>query len=206
MQFFSRRANLFPLVLAVGGISLCVFAVAMVWYYFGPQFTQVGYSPKQPIVYSHRVHARNLGLDCRYCHANVEVSSVASVPPMQTCMNCHSVVAASSLKLAPLRDAWESGARVEWTRVNKLPDYVYFDHSVHLGAGVGCVECHGRIDEMDQVEQMKPLSMGWCLECHRDPTPNLRPRSEITNMTWTNDGSFKPPAVNPPQNCSGCHR
>ena len=115
MQFFSRRANLLPLFLAVGGIGLSALMVTLIWYYFGPQFTQVGYSPKQPIAYSHRIHARNLGLDCRYCHANVERSSLATVPPTQTCMNCHALVKADSVKLASLRDGWESGDRIEWT-------------------------------------------------------------------------------------------
>jgi len=215
MQFFSRRANLFPLVLAVGGVGLSALTVTLIWYYFAPQFTQVGYSPKQPIAYSHRVHARDLGIDCRYCHSNVERSSVATVPPTQTCMNCHEVVKADSVKLASLRDAWESGARFEWTRVHKLPDYTYFDHSVHVGSGVGCVECHGRVDEMDQVRQMQPLSMGWCLECHRDVRAKqgasrfLRPVSEVTNMAWkrsSNEPLTLSRALNPAENCSACHR
>jgi hypothetical protein len=146
---------------------------------------------------------------------------LAMVPPTETCMNCHQLVRTDSAMLQPIRDSWKSGAPMEWVRIHKLPDYVYFDHSVHVTAGVGCAECHGRIDQMDQVRQVKPLSMGWCLECHRDVKRNqkgadaenendsqfIRPVAQVTNMAWTHEGPVKAPRkLNPPENCAGCHR
>ena len=129
-------------------------------------------------------------------------------------MNCHSMVKKDSEKLAPIRKAFETGEAVAWNRVHLLPDYAYFDHSVHLGAGVGCASCHGRIDQMEVVAQAEPLSMGWCLECHRNPEPNLRPKAEITNMAWNqmregynpHEDPDRTRMPNPPQHCSGCHR
>jgi hypothetical protein len=124
-------------------------------------------------------------------------------------MNCHSLVKTNSAKLALIRESWASGTPVEWVRIHRLPDHAYFDHSVHVTGGVGCVECHGRIDQMDVVQQQKPLSMGWCLECHRNPGPHLRPKDQVTNMEWQRSAneSFQPARqVEPPQNCSGCHR
>jgi hypothetical protein len=215
MQIFPRPTNLFPLVLGAGGMTLGVGVVVLVWYYFSPQFTQVGYSPRQPVTYSHELHARELGIDCRYCHANVERSPVATVPPTQTCMNCHQLVKSDSPRLAAVRDSWESGKRLEWVRIHKLPDYAYFDHSVHVTSGVGCVECHGRVDEMDQVRQVEPLSMSWCLECHRDVRARqgasrfLRPVSEVTNMEFKRDMHSPlelPRRLEPPENCTACHR
>ena len=133
------------------------------------------------------------------------------IPPTQTCMGCHAVVKTDSRKLAALRDSWETGKPVEWVRVHKLPDHAYFDHSAHLAAGVGCASCHGRIDQMEVVRQDKPLGMGWCLECHRDPGPNLRPKDQITNMAWKPERTQeqrarRAPSVHPPEHCSGCHR
>jgi hypothetical protein len=215
MQGFPRQSNYFPLALGLGTVGAATLCVALAWYYFSPKFTQVGYSPIQPVAYSHRVHAREFGIDCRYCHANVEKSSIASVPPTQTCMNCHQILKADSPKLASLIAAWGSGKRMEWVRVHRLPSYSYFDHSVHVGSGVGCAECHGRVDEMDQVQQVQPLSMSWCLECHRDVRARqggsrfLRPASEITNMEWKRNPSQSlqlPRVLNPPENCSACHR
>ena len=118
------------------------------------------------------------------------------------------MVKTDSARLAPIRKSWEDGKPVEWVQIHKLPDHAYFDHSAHLAAGVGCVTCHGRIDQMDVVRAEAPLSMGWCLECHRDPAPNLRPKDQITNMQWKPEDSpgWTAPAVNPPQHCSGCHR
>jgi hypothetical protein len=209
MQIFPRSLNLLPLVaavaLAVGG-GVVTFVVA---YYFSYWNLQVGYASVQPVPFSHRLHAGQLGMDCRYCHANVERSAEAMVPPTQTCMGCHSVVRPDSAALAPVRESWETGQPVEWVRVHNLPDHAYFDHSIHLSAGVGCVSCHGRIDQMEVVTVQTPLSMGWCLDCHRNPEPNLRPVSEITNMAWEpREGEEIEYAryVLPPETCSGCHR
>jgi hypothetical protein len=204
MQLFPRSLNYLPLILAVGTAGAGASVTFVFWYYFSPKNLQVGYAPEQPIPYSHKLHVDELGMDCRYCHANVERSQEAMVPPTQTCMGCHSVVKKDSEKLAALRDSWESGEPVPWVRVHKLPDHAYFDHSVHLAAGVGCVSCHGRIDQMEVVRLDEPIAMGWCLDCHRNPEPNLRPKEEITNMTY--DGPVAEAEVNPPQHCSGCHR
>ena len=132
------------------------------------------------------------------------------IPPTQTCMGCHAVVKPDSAALAPLHDSWKSGNPVPWVRVHKLPDHVYFDHSAHLTAGVGCSTCHGRIDQMVTVRLDAPIAMGWCLDCHRDPAKNIRPKDQLTNMAWTpSEGAGEQLAeakVHPPQHCSGCHR
>jgi hypothetical protein len=153
-------------------------------------------------------------MDCRYCHNTVEGAAHAAVPPTATCMNCHHLVLQDSLKLAPVRASHASGRPVEWLKVHMLPDYAYFDHSVHVAAGVGCTSCHGRIDQMKVVHQAQPLSMSWCLECHRDPRPSLRPVREVTNMKWNAAEAGYDPAADParrrmpvpPVHCSGCHR
>jgi hypothetical protein len=179
-----------------------------------PKFTDVGYAPLQPVPFSHQLHAGQLGMDCRYCHNTVEGAAHAAVPPSETCMNCHTTVRPESVALAPIRESVDTGAAVPWVRVHMLPDYAYFDHSVHVAAGVGCASCHGRIDTMEVVQQAQPLSMSWCLDCHRDPAPNLRPRDHVTDMTWdTATADYDPHSdphrtrdVNPPLHCSGCHR
>ncbi|MCA9530173.1 MAG: cytochrome c3 family protein [Myxococcales bacterium] len=208
MQIFPRELNLLPLVLGVASTLASIAVIGVVWYYFSPANLQVGYEPHQPIPYSHRLHVGQLGLDCRYCHSQIERSHEAMIPPTQTCMGCHDIVRKDSPALAPLRASWATNDPVPWVRVHKLPGHVYFDHSAHLAAGVGCVTCHGRIDRMDVVHVDQPISMEWCLDCHRNPAPNLRPPSEITNMTWQPDKTWVATAdsVNPPTNCSGCHR
>src|SRR4029077_12616351 len=193
MQIFPRSLNKLPLVAGAGATLGLVGVTFVIWYYFSPWFTQVGYTHHKPIPASRRLHAGQLGLDCRYCHVNVERAPLAMVPPTETCMNCHQVVKTDSAMPQPIRDSWASGARMEWIRIHKLPDYVYFDHSVHVTAGVGCVECHGRIDQMEQVRQVQALSMAWCLECHRDVRARqgasryLRPTTEVTNMDFKRD-------------------
>jgi hypothetical protein len=206
--------NKLPLFAAIVGLVVPAVAIAGIWYYGSPKFTDVGYRPIQPVPYSHKLHVGELGLDCRYCHASVEVSSVANVPPTQACMNCHRLVKRDSEQLAAVRDSAASGDPMRWVRVHKLPDYAYFTHRAHVAAGIGCVTCHGRIDTMEVVTQMSPLSMSWCLDCHRDPAPFRRPVSEVTNMKWTAPkdaatlqaelAAERP--VSPPTDCSGCHR
>jgi hypothetical protein len=213
-QIFPRSANRAPLILALAAVALPAAAVAGVWYWFSPRFTDVGYRPVQPVPYSHKVHAGDLRLDCRYCHASVEVSAVANVPPTQTCMNCHRVVLAGSPALEPIRESARTGIPMRWVRVHKLGEYAYFNHRAHVRAGVGCVSCHGHIEEMEVVQQAEPLSMSWCLDCHRQPQPHLRPPSEITNMTWKPARDPEARArqlaelrpVHPPVTCTGCHR
>ena len=189
-------------------------APLFVWYYFSPEYTDVGYQPTQPIPYSHALHAGELAIDCRYCHSNVEVSAVATVPPTQVCMNCHQTVGRDRPSLEPLYESASSGEPIEWIRIHKVPEYAFFDHSLHIGAGVGCSSCHGDVASMEVVEQVQPLSMGWCLECHRAPDNHLRPFDEITNTTW------EPPSdqaalaaifreerqIAPPEDCTSCHR
>jgi hypothetical protein len=139
----------------------------------------------QPIPFSHQHHVGGLGLDCRYCHAGVETSAVAGVPPTHTCMTCHSQLYAQTAMLAPVRASLADGQPIHWSKVNKLPDYVYFDHSIHIAKGVGCSTCHGAVDHMPLMRQAAPLTMGWCLDCHRDPVPNLRPAAAVFDPDWT---------------------
>jgi len=214
-QIFPQWTNKAPLYTVIGAGLTVIIIISLVWYYASPWYTDVGYRPIQPVPYSHKVHAGDLGLDCRFCHTGVEVSPVAGLPPTQTCMNCHNMIKADSDKLALVRESAKKEIPLQWIRVHKAPDYVYFDHSAHITAGVGCASCHGRIDQMEMVSQDQPLSMGWCLDCHRNPNDHLRPPGEITNMSWT-------PAVNQPDfavarvkeldikapitDCTGCHR
>lgn len=206
MQIFPRSLNKLPMILGGVGTVVPALLVGAIWYYATPKNFQVGYAPEQPVPYSHRLHAGQMGMDCRYCHANVEVAAKAMIPATQTCMGCHAMVKTESAKLAPVRESWETGKPIEWVHIHKLPDHAYFDHSAHLSAGVGCASCHGRVDQMDVVRQVQPLSMGWCLECHRDPAQHIRPVSEITNMAWAGPPAQPPRPLHPPQTCSGCHR
>ena len=165
----------------LGGL---VYATLIVYFGFSPKATDVGYTPEQPVPYSHALHVGQLGVDCRYCHNTVETTAHAAIPPTQTCMNCHSHIRASSEQLIPVRSSYATGMPVEWIRVHDLPDFVYFNHSAHVRRGVGCVSCHGRIDTMDVVYQVEELSMGWCLDCHRNPERHLRPAEYVTQLDW----------------------
>lgn len=213
-QIFSKKANRIPFIVAGSVVSLFVLIVGFFWYYGSPKYTDVGYRPIQPVPYSHKLHAGDLGLDCRYCHTQVEAAAHANVPSIQTCMNCHSIIGTDNEKLLPVRESWASGKPVQWIRVHKLPDYVYFNHSAHLRVGVGCIECHGNVADMEKVMQVQPLNMGWCLNCHRNPDKHLRPVEEITDMKWKPGldqvrfvAQFKKEKnINPPTNCSACHR
>jgi hypothetical protein len=139
---------------------------------------------EQPVPFSHKHHVSQLGIDCRYCHTAVEKSASAGFPPTKTCMNCHQQMWTSADLLAPVRDSWKTGTPIEWTKVHNVPHYTYFNHSIHVAKGVGCVSCHGRIDEMNLVFQSKTLLMEWCLDCHRAPEKHLRPKSEVFNLNW----------------------
>jgi hypothetical protein len=191
-----------------------VYVVGLTYYWGSPQTTDVGYSPVQPVAYSHAMHAGQLGVDCRYCHNTVERSALAALPPTATCQNCHATIMTESAKLLPVRESAAGGGPVRWVKVHDLPDYVYFDHSAHVSRGVGCVSCHGRIDKMEQVYQVYKLSMGWCLECHRSPNGQLRPQEFITRMDWIpNEDPQVLGAklrmennINPSTDCSTCHR
>lgn len=188
-----------------------IYLVALVAYGVTPEAIRIGYQPDQPVPYSHALHAGELGLDCRYCHSTVERAGKAAVPPAAVCMNCHSQVKKESDLLLPIRQAYAENQPVHWTRVHDLPDYVYFNHSAHVNAAVGCESCHGRIDQMVKVYQSKPLTMSWCLDCHRNPEPNLRKADAVTAMGYQpgkDEGAtvMKANNVHPPTNCSTCHR
>jgi menaquinone reductase, multiheme cytochrome c subunit len=194
-------------VLLLGGA-----ATAM---YIGlPEVIMTGYTPVQPVPYSHKLHAGDLGMDCYYCHFTANKSAYAAVPPTETCMNCHTRVKPQSPRLVQVRDSYASGKPIEWVRVHQLPDYVFFNHQAHVTAGVSCVSCHGRVDQMIEIKQVEPLNMGFCLDCHRNPAPNIRPVDQVTNLNWKPDrdpaaiGSeiIQARGINPPQHCSGCHR
>jgi hypothetical protein len=215
-QMFPRWTNQVPKIAPVILGLVLVSVTFTIWYWFSPKHLVVGYAPEQPVPYSHKLHAGQLGMDCRYCHNNVERSAYAGVPSTQTCMNCHANVKKDSPILQPIRDSWKTGDPVPWVRIHKVADYAYFDHSAHLTRGVGCVSCHGRVDQMIVVRQQEPLNMEWCLNCHRNPEPSLRPLDKITDMDWkasdmsANEkqeiaerlSTLQPPVVN----CAGCHR
>lgn len=179
---FPKWTNQLRVVLALVGGVLGAYAATLVAFGAVPEATDMRYMPEQPIPFSHAVHAGKLGMDCRYCHNTVEQTSHAAVPPTTTCINCHTVIHKDSKKLEPLFESYASGDPIEWVRVHDLPGYSYFNHAAHVNRGVGCVECHGRVDKMEVVYQAKPLSMGWCLDCHRNPGPNLRPLEYITAL------------------------
>lgn len=213
---FPKWTNRLP-NLALGGVltGLAV-AIGLVWYYFTPKFWRVGYMPTQPgNGFSHLIHAGRLGMDCRYCHSHIEEAAEANVPSVSTCMGCHadghlSPTVVSAEKVQFIRDAWESDQSIPWRRVHKVPDYVRnFPHDVHLNAGVSCYSCHGDIMEQKIVHEVKPLSMGWCLECHRNPTPHLVPKDKVTDLWWvrsqiedpaTGESNGNPPTTGQPGN------
>lgn len=186
---FPRWANYLLPVLLLAGLGGATYVPVLLVLGFSPYTTDVGYQPTQPVPFSHALHAGQLGMDCRYCHSTVDQAAFAAVPPTQTCMNCHASIKADSPRLAKVRESFATGKPVEWKKVHDLPDYAYFDHSVHVNKGVGCATCHGRVDKMEVVTQVQPLSMGWCLDCHRAPEKHLRPREEVTNMTWNPQGA-----------------
>jgi cytochrome c7-like protein len=146
--------------------------------------TDVQVAPDQPIPFSHKHHVKDDGLDCRYCHTSVEYSSFAGLPPTETCMTCHSQIWANASLTQPIRDSWASGKSIEWTRVHALPDFVYFNHSIHINKGIGCSTCHGKVDEMPLMYRVNALNMNWCINCHRQPEEYIRPKSEVFNIAY----------------------
>ena len=173
-------------------------------------------SPEQPAPFSHKHHAAQLGIDCRYCHTGVEETGFAGVPPTETCYTCHSQIWVNSPLLKPVRDSYETGVPIEWARVYNVPDFVYFDHSIHVAKGVSCVSCHGQIDKQNLTNKEVAMEMLWCLDCHRQPEESLRPLDKVFDMTWeapanqTEIGKqmVKDRKINTHQiqNCSVCHR
>ena len=212
---FPKWTNRLPAFALVGGLLAGIGVVAGVTYYFTPKYTRVGYQPLQPVAFSHKVHAGQLGMDCRYCHDGVEKSWYSNIPSAETCMKCHTEVLKDDPRLAPVKESFETGKPLPWVQVHRTPDYVYFNHAVHVNRGVSCVHCHGRVDEMDEVKHDKSLSMAFCLDCHRNPHEKLRPLDKVTDLGWE-----APPGhekregpllahkwkVRSSESCSVCHR
>ena len=171
------RASIFGAVFILAGVG------GFIWLIFRSSYTtQVGVVRPQPVEFSHEHHVSGLGIDCRYCHTSVETSSFAGIPPTATCMTCHSQIWVDSPKLEVVRASYRTGESIPWTRVHDIPDFAYFDHSIHVAKGVGCVECHGRVDEMPLMWRAKTLHMEWCISCHRNPEPHIRPRDQVFSM------------------------
>ncbi len=172
------------MILGVGAALTGGAVTVGVAYYFTPKYTRVGYQPVQPVPFSHKVHAGELGIDCRYCHNGVDKSWFSNLPGASTCMNCHSTVLKDDSRLAIVRESAATGKPIPWVQIHITPDYVYFNHSVHVARGISCVECHGRVDQMDEVYHAKPFSMSFCLNCHRDPAASIRPTDKVTDLGW----------------------
>ncbi len=187
-NFFPRWTNWLPLKLAIAVVFIVIGVSLGCTYYLTPKYSRVGYQPTQPVPFSHKIHAGQLGMDCRFCHSFAEASSHSNVPTNQVCFNCHGAgkgqIKLASANLEPVRKAAETGEPIHWVKIHKAPDFVYFNHSAHLNRGVSCVSCHGKINEMPVVFHHESQSMGWCLDCHRNPENKLRPLTEITNLNW----------------------
>lgn len=229
---FPRWTNKFLALLGVLAVTGGAYAGVLFLGATSPVTLNTGYRPEQPVPFSHALHAGELKMDCRYCHNSVDKSAHSTIPPTQTCINCHSpktsaksptggapalsAVHSDSKKLKPIHDSWRTGESVDWIRVHRLPDFVYFNHSAHVNRGVSCVSCHGRVDQMEIVYQAKDQSMAWCIDCHRHPEPHLRPVEEITNLAWSAGTEAEQlelgaklkaeKNINPQANCAVCHR
>jgi hypothetical protein len=192
-QIFHRSTNAISRFTVFGS----VFGVVGTLWLMGaversPWVTQQCVVRDQPVPFSHRHHVGQLGIDCRYCHVSVEESAFAGIPATKTCMTCHSQVWTDSPMLEPVRASWRDDRSIEWTRVHDLPDFAYFNHSIHVAKGIGCESCHGRVDRMPLTWQESSLQMEWCLECHREPERHIRPRDEVYTMGWDPSRSDAP--------------
>ena len=192
-QVFDRSSNaLARASLVLTGLIVIALGVALDQLQRSPWVTRQGQRPDQPVPFSHKHHTEGLGLQCQYCHTQVEKAAYSGVPPTKTCINCHAQIWTNAQLLEPVRQSWATGASIQWIRVHDLPDYVYFNHSIHVNKGIGCASCHGRVDEMPIMYMQNTLQMEWCLNCHRNPAANLRPTSEIYNMAWAGPSTDKP--------------
>jgi hypothetical protein len=224
-QVFTRRANLVFRVVVPGLLAVGLVVVGfLVWLFFWSDWAREvgpGAAVAQPVEYSHAFHVGGLKIDCRYCHNRIEVSGYANVPTTETCMGCHSVIRTDSAKLQPVRDSWANNVPIQWNQVNKVPDFVYFNHSSHVAKGVGCSTCHGPVAEMAvdgyKVYKHQALFMSWCLECHRAPEQYLRPQAEIYNTLYQSPANqlelgqqlvdqYRIRGANQLTNCVICHR
>jgi hypothetical protein len=192
-QVFDRSSNaLVRFSLVLTGLIVIALGITLNELQRSPWVTKQGQRPDQPIPFSHKHHVEGLGLQCQYCHVQVEKAAYAGIPPTKTCINCHAQIWTNADLLEPVRQSWATGESIQWIRVHDLPDYVYFNHDIHVNKGIGCASCHGRVDEMPLMYQENTLQMEWCLNCHRNPGVNLRPTSEIYNMAWAGPSTDKP--------------
>jgi Cytochrome c7 and related cytochrome c len=196
-QIFHRSTN----TLSRASIILVLIIVSGAFWSFAelqrsPYWSWRGVAREQPVPFSHQHHVAGLGIDCRYCHTTVENSNFAGIPPTKTCMNCHSQIWTNAALLAPVRESYRTGNSLQWTRVNAVPDYVYFDHSIHVNKGVGCKSCHGPVDRMPLMYAEATMQMEFCLNCHREPEKELRPREYVFDMTYQQPSSSRPVVVN----------
>jgi len=216
-QIFPPSTNTFSKLSIFGAVF---FLAALLWVIAAisrsSYVTQTEVAREQPVPFSHKHHVSGLGIDCRYCHTSVEVVAFAGIPPTKTCMTCHSQIWSDSPILEPVRESFRTDRSLEWIRVHDLPDFVYFNHSIHVKKGVGCVSCHGRVDQMPLVWKAHSLDMEWCLECHRHPEQFVRPREYVLRMDWQPAGDqlalgaalVKEYHIDKSKltNCSTCHR
>ncbi|MFP4673601.1 MAG: cytochrome c3 family protein [Opitutales bacterium] len=215
-NIFPKWVNTTPIKVIVALLLLGTVVTLGSWYYFTPKYSRVGYEPTQPVAFSHKLHAGELDMDCRQCHTFVDRSEHSNVPGTDVCMSCHSMVLSDDPQLAEVRQSHDTGDSIPWVRVHKTPDYVYFNHSVHVNRGISCAECHGQVDEMEEIRHEKSFSMDFCLECHRNPEEYIRPQEEVYNLQWERpedpeeleeiEGFVHDWDVNPSQSCSACHR
>jgi Cytochrome c7 and related cytochrome c len=214
-QIFHPSTNTLSRLSIFGAVFVLA---ALLWMFAAiersPYLTQADVVRQQPVPFSHKHHVNGLGIDCRYCHTTVEESAFAGIPSTKICMTCHSQIWADSPMLEPVRASFRTDTSIPWTRVNDLPDFVYFDHSIHVNKGIGCVTCHGQVDQMPLTWRAHPLTMEWCLECHRAPERFVRPQAQVFRMDW------EPPLhrmllgqqlvreyhIQPSTSCSTCHR
>jgi hypothetical protein len=217
-QLFHRNTNIYSRVSIVAVLAFLGFlgwVVTML--YLSGYHTKQGEFVEQPIQFSHAHHVGGMGIDCRYCHTSVEESAFAYIPPTKTCMNCHSQIWTNAPILEPVRASFRDDKPLRWVRVHDLPDFVYFNHGIHVNKGVGCVTCHGQIDKMPLVYQQNTLMMNWCLDCHRNPAKYVRPRDQVFNMNWEPPSDdpdlgarlvqeYKIGSVEQLTSCSTCHR
>ncbi len=218
-QIFHRSANTISRVSIYGAIITLAFITWALYEIQRSSYNTRAFVPRaQPVQFSHKHHAGDDGIDCRYCHTTVETSAFAGIPPTATCMNCHALLFANTPYLAPVHESFKNNKPIEWTRVHDLPGFVYFNHSIHLNKGIGCSSCHGRVDEMPLMWNVASLHMEWCLDCHRDPAKHIRPRDQIVNMNWPPPGydqvaegkklmkQYNVKPVREITNCTTCHR
>jgi hypothetical protein len=196
MQIFHRSTNTIARATIYGAVFVvAVLSWALNEFQRSPYITYAGVARQQPVPFSHQHHVAAVGIDCRYCHTSVETSNFAGIPPTKTCMNCHSQIWTNAKLLEPVRESYRTGKSLVWTRANDLPDFVYFNHSIHINKGVGCNTCHGPVDRMPLMYNYASLQMEWCLNCHRNAAEYLRPRDQVFNMRYEQPSGSQPVVV-----------